>query len=362
MTVVSPAGSLLIGLPQVAAMLMLPYDRKSHLSLAMLAIGMLGLISSACGRSQNPVEPSRPIDRTASIAAATATANKSVGFCADIRPFYWEIGDRDGIRTGGSVNAAGIATVFTSQTPMPIASASKWMYGAYVAARRGGVMTADDIQFLTFRSGYTNFIPTGCDNLDTVEQCVARGTNGVQTVANVGRFFYDGAHMQKHASLPAPGMNLGGLSNAALGSEMRRVLGTDLGIEFTQPQLAGGLRTTPAVYGLFLQRILSGQIRFGPLLGSNATCTNPLTCPTAVSTPLRGGLNWSYSLGHWVENDPVTGDGAFSSTGAFGFYPWINSRIDTYGIVARVAAAGSGQASAQCGALIRKAWETGVVQ
>ncbi len=340
--------------------------RRTQVALTLLVTGMVVLISSACGLfsggSKNPVEPPSPPDRTANIAAATATANRSVGLCADVRPFYWEIGDRDRIRAGGSVNAAGNTTTFTSQTPMPIASASKWMYGAYVAARRGGVLTAEDVRFLTFRSGYTNFSATGCDNSDTVEQCVARSTNGVLTAANVGRFFYDGAHMQKHASLPSPGMNLGGLANVALAAELRRVLGTDIAIEFTQPQLAGGVRTTPAGYALFLRKILSGELRFGPLLGTNATCTNPLTCPTAVSTPLRGGLNWSYSLGHWVENDPVTGDGAFSSAGAFGFYPWINARIDTYGIVARVAAAGSGQASAQCGALIRKAWEMGVGQ
>lgn len=132
------------------------------------------------------------------------------------------------------------------------------------------------------------------------------------------------------------------MANVALAAELRRVLGTDIAIEFTQPQpqLAGGIRTTRAACALFLRKILASELRFGPLLGTNATCTNPLTCPTAVSTPLRGGLNWSYSLGHWVEHDPVTGDGAFSSAGAFGFHPWINTRIDTYGIVARVGAAG----------------------
>jgi len=40
---------------------------------------------------------------------------------------------------------------------------------------------------LTFRSGYTNFITTGCANLDSEEPCAARGTNGVQTAANIGK-------------------------------------------------------------------------------------------------------------------------------------------------------------------------------
>ena len=338
-------------------------DARLLAAAGLLTVGLMVLVSSACsfaGSADSGSTPTQPprADRTASIAAATAVANQSAGLCADIRPFYWEIGDRDGSRVSGSVNAAGNGTIYTAQTAMPIASASKWMYAVYVAQRRSSVLTADDVQFLSFRSGYTNFITTGCENLDTVEQCAARGTNGVQTAAHIGRFFYDGAHMQKHASLPDPGMNLGALSNAALSSEMRRVLGSVFDLSYTQPQLAGGIRTTPAVYAAFLRKILNGQFRFGPLLGSNSTCTNPSTCATAVSTPIPRTVSWSYSIGHWVENDPVTGDGAYSSPGAFGFYPWINSRVDTYGLVARVAPAGNGFESAQCGALIRKAWET----
>jgi hypothetical protein len=338
-------------------------DTRTQLAVAMMGIGTVVLIGTACslftiGNKDNAITtPAQPPDRGPSINAATAVANQPTGLCADIRPYYWEIGDRTGVRASGSVNAAGNATTYTAQTPMPIASASKWVYAAYVAARRSAVLTAEDIQFLSFRSGYTSFSTTGCDTSDTVEQCANRGSNGVQTVANVGRFFYDGAHMQKHASLPAPGMNLGALSNAALATEMRRVLGEAIGISYTQPQLAGGIRTTPFHYASFLRKILNGELRFGPLLGTNSTCTNPSTCTTAVSTPLPRTVSWSYSLGHWVENDPVTGDGAYSSPGGFGFYPWINARVDTYGIVARVAPGGSGYESAQCGAQIRKAWE-----
>ena len=59
----------------------------------------------------------------------------------------------------------------------------------------------------------------------------------------------------------------------------------------------------------------------------------------------------------------VTGDdGAVSSAGAFGFYPWLNQARDTYGILARKDEAGTGFASVRCGRLIRKAWETGVAR
>lgn len=81
--------------------------------------------------------------------------------------------------------------------------------------------------------------------------------------------------------------------------------------------------------------------------------------------------SWSYSIGHWVETDPAAGDGAFSSAGAFGFYPWIDAGKTWYGIVARKQtpqgqdtdrSLGEGYRSAQCGRLIRKAWMTGSAQ
>jgi len=318
----------------------------------------------ACSSDEGDPPPLEPpsSDIARRIAAASTTAQRPTGLCADIQPFYWEVGDRTGRLGSGSVAKPGNATTYTAQTQMPIASASKWIYGAYVAERRNGVLTADDIQFLSFRSGYTNFTLGGCDNSDTVSECVARSTNGVFTSANVGRFAYDGAHMQKHASLPSPGMNLGALANAGLAAEVRRALGTEIVLSYTQPQLAGGIRSSAADYATFLRKILSNQLRIGALLGSNATCTNPLTCPSAINTPIRANVDWHYSIGHWVEDDPVVGDGAFSSAGAFGFYPWINASKTLYGVVARFSALGGGEGSAMCGELIRRAWVTGEAQ
>ena len=98
-------------------------------------------------------------------------------------------------------------------------------------------------------------------------------------------------------------------------------------------------------------------------LGTSAVCTNPATCADALFTPIPSTESWHYSIGHWVEDDPAVGDGAFSSAGAFGFYPWIDSTKTWYGVLARVLPAQEeGYASAQCGRLIRKAWVTGVTQ
>jgi hypothetical protein len=187
---------------------------------------------------------------------------------------------------------------------------------------------------------------------------VALGNNGTYTAATDGKFLYDGGHMEKHASLSG----LGAMGNAALATELRARLGNDVALSFNQPQLAGGAVTTAADYARVLRKLMRGQLRMGALLGTQAVCTNPLTCSDALGTPIPSTESWHYSLGHWVEDDTTVGDGAFSSPGAFGFYPWIAAGKTSYGVLARQAAAGAGVDSVACGRLIRKAWATGLVQ
>lgn len=286
------------------------------------------------------------------LAAASATAQSGSNLCSGLGPFYWEIGDASAARASGSVGST-----YTANTSMNIASASKWLYGAYVAQLRGGVLTADDIKFLSFRSGYTDF--SWCSPGHTVDQCVAYQNNNVLNPAHDGLFVYAGGHMQKHASLNG----LGALNNTTLATEMRRLLGNDMALSYSQPQLAGGVVSTAADYAVFLRKVLRRDLAMGHLLGTNAVCASPKDCLVLrTQTPAPATEAWSYSMGHWVETDPTVGDGAFSSAGAFGFYPWIDSSRTYYGIVAREASAGSGFESASCGRLIRKAWVTGSVQ
>jgi len=144
---------------------------------------------------------------------------------------------------------------------------------------------------------------------------------------------------------------------------MRRLLGTDIPIAFARPQLAGGALMSADGYGRMLRKIITGQLQMGSLLGSGKVCTNPLTCGTdqARLTPTPPEESWSYSVGHWVEDDPVTGDGAFSSAGAFGFYPWIDASRTWYGVVSRQVPEGW-PVSVACGQLIRQAWVSGVAR
>jgi hypothetical protein len=306
--------------------------------------------------------------------AAAATANNNAS-CVPIQPFYWEVGDRDGKLVGGTASQAGDTTPSAS-TPMLIASASKWIFGAYVVELRAGQLTANDLAALTMRSGYTGLAYASCIKLlqanqdaETVHDCFVAsnltGANNDLDAAAVGKFHYNGGHFQWLAD---GDLGLGAANNAALQSAIAAQVGADFVFTYDSPQLAAGIQTSGQDYAAFLRKILVGKLRIHDLLGSNAVCTNPATCPDAEYTPIPSSESWHYSLAHWVEDDPAVGDGAFSSPGAFGFYPWIDAGKTTYGVLARhanVTLSGNDPvavASVICGRLIRKAWFTGTAQ
>lgn len=330
--------------------------------------GSSGDGGSSPGSPGSPGAPG-PVTLAQRSSAAATTAQSAANACAPIQPFHWQVGDKTGSLASGSVPSGGGAPAYTGATVMGIASASKWLYGAYVVQQRQGQLSDEDVKFLTFRSGYTNF--SRCLPGQTVDGCEAYQQNGLHSDATDGRFSYGGGHMEKHASLNG----LGPLDNAGLAAALRAQLGGDIALGYSQPQLAGGVYTSADAYALFLRKILSGQLRMQAALGTHAVCTNPSTCPSgeAVNTPVPANESYHYSIGHWVEDDPVNGDGAFSSAGAFGFYPWIDAGKNWYGIVARMDnsgardpgdpdSAGNGFASLRCGQLIRKAWISGMPQ
>lgn len=295
------------------------------------------------------------------VAAVNATA-QSAPACQALTPFYWEIGDRSGALGSGQIGAGAPS----GSTIMTIASSSKWLYGAYVAERRAGNLGATaDVPYLNFTSGYSNFDLPLCGVAFTVADCLSGDRGTRNDVEAAGRLYhYDSAHMQVHAL----SMGLGPLSPSALATEVRSRLGTDIQLTYAEPQLAGGVNMSAEAYARFLRKLLIGSptpLRMGGLLGSNAVCTLPGRCPTAVFSPSQD--DWHYSMGHWVEDDPRTsppGDGSFSSPGAFGFYPWVDATRQWYGVLAResTAAGHGGMASARCGRLLREAWRTGQAQ
>lgn len=312
------------------------------------------------------------LDKRISAARATASNNNA---CTAIEPFYWEIGDRNNLVAGES-EGAGTPTAFTD---LNIASASKWLFGAYVLERRGGVLTEADIKALTMKTGFTNMRYRLCVKVSgqeqdglSVEECFQEAEGGSANndydAADDGKFFYNGGHFQYWAVQNG----LDEMVNDDLAIEYSLQFNSALVLDFSSPQLAGGIRMNANAYAYFLRSILSGDLYIGSRLGDEAVCTNVSACPdTATYTPIPDDEAWHYSLGHWVEDDPVVGDGAFSSPGYFGFYPWIDAGRKWYGIVARgvepdtladVLSNTTAIESVECGRLIRKAWLSGQQQ
>jgi hypothetical protein len=309
-------------------------------------------IAGCGGGGNSDASPLGP-DRATQIAAAQQTAASNAS-CQAITPFYLEIGDRNGAITNASIGG----TTYVASTPMNVASASKWLFGAYVAEVRNGMLSATDVQATHMQSGYVS-MGNACGFVSTVSSCFNAGANNTHTPASVGLFHYDSGHFQKWGV----DNGLATMTGAQVAAEYRAVLGNDIGVAFNSilgPLLAGGAVTSADSYAVFLKKILNSQLKIADLLGYQKTCTLPGTCATAQFSPVTAA--WSYSVGHWVEDD-ATGDGAFSSAGAFGFYPWIDKTKTYYGIIAREdTGGGAAQASIECGLLVRKAFIAGIAQ
>jgi hypothetical protein len=319
----------------------------SALILLGAALGSLS-VSAASGPDPHATNAQR-----AQAARKTAANNPLCAYDV-LSSFYWEIGDATGMlasgRVGGRINANSV---------MNVGSASKWLYSSYVVEKQGDVPA--DVPFLTFTSGYSNFDSTQCPNNGTVGDCYPGDQNLDEAANHV--FHYDGGHMQQHAI----SIGLGPLKNRQLATEILTAVGTELAIQYTKPQLAGGAQTNAANYAMFLRKLLvdsHSPLAMGGLLGSHAVCTFPgpdCNASSDVSVP----ESWHYSLGHWVEDDPTTTppmNFAYSSPGLFGFYPWVDTDRKLYGILARASAnlvdQNAGYVSAQCGRQIRLAWKT----
>lgn len=300
--------------------------------------------------------------------AATTTANSNA-FCTALPKFYWEIGDRNLKLASGT---HGIAPP-TATTQMAVYSASKWIYGAYVYQKRGGQLNSADIQALRMQAGYTE--NSQCLFNTTVGTC--HTAMDVQDPGAIGKYYYGPGHFQKHASVD---LALASKNKTQLATEIHAQLGSDFVFTYNVPQLAGQGKSSAADYAIFLRKLLNGNLLLGAVLGSSPVCTytgptNATTlrtnCPTSlyspVSDPAAGSdRDWDYSLGHWVETDPNPADpddGAFSSAGAAGFYPWIDASKTYYGVLARLQVGATSAAdSVNCGRKIRKAWLTATPQ
>lgn len=306
--------------------------------------------------------------------AARQTARSTRNVCGDARPFYWEVGDASGKRVGGSVGLLAPS----ERSVMYLASASKWLYGAYVVEARDGAPLPSDLPFLNFTSTTPRLEAAGVSACKarqaTVHGCnLSSGITGPLSdydPTTPARFVYQPGHLEAHADYA---MGLGGSGTLALASALKSRLPLDL--SYGNVNLAGGGRASAMEYAKFLRALMTGTLKLGALLGTSSVCASP-ACGNTGYSPWFASEPVHYSLAHWVEpDDGAAHGGGFSSPGMFGFYPWVSKDKSTYLIVARENLLGAvGQTSTTpveqtpsgksvlCGRLIKKAYYTGQVQ
>lgn len=309
-----------------------------------------------------------PVAVSGDSAAAIAAANGAA--CQDARPFYWEIGNVNGPLVSGHVDGPLGLVTYHRNTRMNLASASKWVLGAYMMEVDGGVPPAHQREAAMMLTGYNNFNSALCQLSLTVGGCFYNiiGNDKHSTAAD-GSFFYSGGNSQYLAASPAL-LDLGDMTTAQLSNEIQTVVGTTMTYQY--PAVSAGLKGSAAEYADFLVRLMTPPAQGGLImhdyLGVARVATLP--CPTNASgcSP-AGTVAWTYGYEYWVENNvqsglltpggpPVgPGDGAYSSPGAWGFYPWISHDQSLYGIVARRGLSPTAfRKSALCGMAIRYAF------
>ncbi len=290
--------------------------------------------------------------------AATTAANGSE--CTASQPFYWEIGSSSGAPiVSGQVGGAD----YSRSTVVKLASASKWIFGTYAVEVSTGVPNIDLQDALNMQTGFNyNFNPVLCALTAKVKKCHTIRNNDTVTSGTIGSFFYGGGDGQYAAT---DLMGLGGKTKTTLANTIRNELNLGSSFSYQNVGLSGGMKSNTQDYAGFLQNLMSGDYYMSNLLDFNPVSTQP--CPSGYSdcSPI-GTIDMEYSLHHWIETHSsgtlpngvaiAAGDGAYSSPGAHGFYPWITSDKSYYGIVTREGAAGSFNDSLACGQAIRAAF------
>jgi CubicO group peptidase (beta-lactamase class C family) len=255
----------------------------------------------------------------------------------------------------------------TADTEYRIASATKWITAATIMRLvEGGTLSLSDHpqdyltfwtddagdprsqitleQLLSFTSGFRGrpgLVPCVRDEGSSLAACVPEIYADFFQYQPGTTFFYGPAHMH----------TAGRMAEVATGDDWPTVvaseIGEPLGIADTvswalagpdHPMPSGGMRTSGASYGRFLQAIAAGEI----LATSDAVMAEPRTSDLTIGySPIEPTIGaWTYGLGQWRECDAQSwsatcdADQISSSPGAFGFYPWYDRVRGYWAIIA----------------------------
>jgi CubicO group peptidase (beta-lactamase class C family) len=250
-----------------------------------------------------------------------------------------------------------------------IASASKWLTAMVIMNLvEQGVMNLDDRpqdytpwwtsdpadarsritleQLLSFTAGFdTDPGEDSCVTvaLTTVNLCAQEFYDGGVAYEPGTTFYYGPAHMQVAARMAelAAGLSYTDLVDQGLSTTLGLTQTSFRVPSATNPRASGGGRSSARDYSKVLQAILQGTFLSGVINEMEIDRTGP---PVAIGNVppalVENDVDFRYSLGHWRECTQSVWDASCdnlhisSSTGAFGWHPWIDYDNGYYGVLA----------------------------
>ena len=242
--------------------------------------------------------------------------------CVKFDSFIWEVGDTEKVITRDfSLKGAPPS----EKALVPLHEVSAFIFATYAAQMTQGNFTPAQINDLTMRSGYTAPMSQNCRAATSFGSCFR---NMSETRGAEGTFFYGPAPLKKMAV----DMGLGTFRDGDLRDEYSSALGAPAThFQFETTRILDGLRMSPNNLSRFIRHLLSGNLKMNDMLGQHAVCLDPSQCQAPV-TYAPAPRNRDYSLGHWVEKNPATGETeAFSMAGKSGIYVWISGDRKYYG-------------------------------
>jgi serine-type D-Ala-D-Ala carboxypeptidase/endopeptidase len=256
---------------------------------------------------------------------------------------------------------------FAPDRRVPVASASKLVAGTLILQAVGqGLLTLDSTtaqvlgwtgargtitlrHLLSFTSGLTPEAACVLNPLVTLANCVdaIRDDPDAHPYAPGTRFDYGSTHL--HVAARMVEVATGTAWNARFAQSLRTPLGLPAAVTYyTLPQqavgqanpfVAGGLWASVDDYAPILaisfHRGAYRGVTWAPAALFDAQAIEPYPGVTIGNSPAADmGVPFRYGLTAWLEcATPATGCSTFSSTGAFGFTPWVDRSAGYYAIL-----------------------------
>ena len=285
------------------------------------------------------------------------------------------------VRDGAVIHERHVGT-FDASTRIPIASATKWMSGAVIAGlMQDGVIDWDDTvgeffpsvapekkpitvrQLFSHTSGIAGSEGSclGFRNV-TLAACAASILSEPLAYVPGAGFWYGGRSMQVAGRMAelASGEAWDALFKRyvveplALGATDYAAGLDDPGyVDSTNPRIGGGIRSTSRDYVRFVQMMqqrgqLDGRVIFSPDIVAAMQLDQTFGAPIVDTPDVEA---YGYGIGVWRNTIDADGNAVqVSSTGAFGFSPWIDVDRRLAVVLAWQGPAGQMQAS------VKAAW------